>query len=193
MSNDSKSDSHDVEHRRYHHGNLRETLIISGLEVLKSKDSDDFSLREVARSVGVSATSVYRHFSDKETFIEALCAEGSVMLAEAQSQAMTAKDGGQMGLDASGLAYVHFALANPTLFRLMRKERLKYGEPSSPAMQELLANVATLLPENATAHQIQVRAFQAWSVVHGVTMLVLEGGMPNDDKLIIEVIQTPAR
>jgi AcrR family transcriptional regulator len=191
MSKNSKSDSHDAEHRRYHHGNLRETLINSGLEVLKNKDSDDFSLREVARNVGVSATSVYRHFSDKQALIDAMCVEGASMLAKLQRDVMKTNGGGQSGLDATGFGYVKFALENPRLFRFMRNERMKYGDPSSPTMKELFVNVATLLPEGATPEQIRIRAFQAWSVVHGVTMLVLEGGMPNDEALIKEVIKTP--
>lgn len=179
------------ENRTYHHGNLRETLIKAGLNKLKNNETDDFSLREVARDVGVSATSVYRHFSDKQALIDALCIEGASMLAEKQSQAMINEGGGQNGLDATGFAYVEFALENPRLFRFMRNERMKYGDPSSPSMKELLVNVATLLPEGATPEQVKIRAFQAWSVVHGVTMLVLEGGMPNDEALIKEVIKTP--
>lgn len=183
--------TNNAEKNTYHHGNLRETLINAGLNALKKQDSDDFSLREVARDVGVSATSVYRHFSDKQALIDALCIEGASMLAKSQSEAMNTEGGGQKGLDATGFAYVKFALENPRLFRFMRNERMKYGDPSSPAMKELLANVATLLPKGATAEQVKIRAFQAWSVVHGVTMLVLEGGMPNDETLIREVIKTP--
>ncbi len=183
--------TNNAEKNTYHHGNLRETLIKAGLNALKKQDSDDFSLREVARDFCVSATSVYRHFSDKQAFIEALCVEGALMLAKLQREVMKANGGGQSGLDATGFAYVKFALANPRLFQFMRNERMKYGDPSGPTMKELFVNVATLLPEGATPEQIRIRAFQAWSVVHGVTMLVLEGGMPNDEALIKEVIKTP--
>ncbi len=194
MAENGNSVNINSEQGSYHHGNLREALVAAGLEALTQKDSDDFSLREVARNVGVSATSVYRHFSDKQAFVEALCAEGSQMLATAQRKAMASAGGGQEGFDASGLAYVRFALANPALFRLMSRASSsvpRYGDTENPAMQELLSNVATLLPKDATERQQQIRALQAWSVVHGITMLVLEGRLPDDDELIMAVIRTP--
>lgn len=194
MSENGNSVNIRPEQRGYHHGNLREALVAAGLKVLTQKDSDDLSLRAVAREVGVSATSVYRHFPDKQTFLEALCVEGSQMLATAQREAMVSAGGGQEGFDASGLAYVRFALVNPTLFRLMSKAHPSesgLGGAEDPAMQELLSNVAALLPEKVSARQTQIRALHAWSVVHGVTMLVLEGRLPNDDELIRAVIRTP--
>jgi AcrR family transcriptional regulator len=56
--------------KTYHHGDLRQTLIDGAIELLSEKDVSSFSLREVARRVGVSHTSPYRHFEDKEQAIE---------------------------------------------------------------------------------------------------------------------------
>ncbi len=184
-----------TDQRGYHHGNLRATLIETGLEALNQNDADGLSLRDVARQVGVSATSVYRHFPDKQAFVDALCAEGSHILARAQRAAMEAAGGQQKGLDASGLAYVRFAIAYPALFRLMNRARP--GDPGpndrdNPAMRELRANIATLLPAAATNRQHGIRALRAWALVHGVAMLVLDGLIPADDALILAIIQSPA-
>ncbi len=191
------SNSVNIKDRRlaYHHGNLQDALVTAGLEVLRSRDSDDISLREVARTVGVSATSVYRHFPNKQALIDALCIKGCEMLAAVQRKAMASAGGGQAGFDASGLAYVRFALANPTLFRLMTRTPPTdkgFGGNEDPAIQEVLTNAATLLPVGATDHQRQVRALHAWSLVHGITMLVLEGRFPDDDEMIKAVIRTPS-
>ena len=43
----------------YHHGNLRETLITSALEILKDGTLEDLSLRALARKAGVSQTAPY--------------------------------------------------------------------------------------------------------------------------------------
>ncbi|WP_281929867.1 TetR/AcrR family transcriptional regulator [Roseibium album] len=194
MNENSNSVNIDRSHRSYHHGNLRAALVSEGLNALREEDADDISLRAVARRIGVSATSVYRHFPDKQAFIEALCAEGSRMLAAAQREAMLSSGGGQTGLDATGLAYVNFALANPTLFRLMSRaapSETGLGGAKDPAMQELMSNVATLLPKNVSEERRRIRALHAWSVVHGITMLVLEGRLPRDNEMIKGVIQTP--
>lgn len=116
------------------------------------------------------------------------------MLATAQREAMLSSGGGQTGLDATGLAYVNFALANPTLFRLMSRaapSETGLGGAKDPAMQELMSNVATLLPKNVSEERRRIRALHAWSVVHGITMLVLEGRLPRDNEMIKGVIQTP--
>ncbi|MEP4037394.1 TetR/AcrR family transcriptional regulator [Pseudophaeobacter sp.] len=194
MVNNDNSVNIASDQRRYHHGNLREALIAAGFKALAERASDDFSMREVARKVGVSATSVYRHFPDKKAFVEALCSEGSQLLAEAQRKAMAAKGGGQDGFDASGLSYVQFALENPALFRLMSiafPAEASLGGSDDPAMQELLTNVTTLMPRGSTARQREIRALHAWSVVHGIAMLVLTGRIPNDDELISAIIRTP--
>ena len=194
MTGNSNSVNIDTEQRAYHHGNLREALIAAGLKALSKSDSDELSMREVARNVGVSATSVYRHFPDKKAFVQALCVEGNKMLAKAQRKAMKKFGGGQKGFDATGFAYVRFALDNPSLFRLMSSagpSDPNLGDDDSPSMQELMANVATLMPKDATEREKKIRAMHAWSVVHGVTMLVLDGRMPDDDEMIMDVIRTP--
>lgn len=191
MTKNNESMSIESTQNSYHHGNLRSELLKVGFEVLNHKNSDEFSLREVARKAGVSATSVYRHFSNKQALVKALCAEGAQVLALALRTAMKNGGGAQQGLDESGMAYVRFAIDNPALFRLMVKTRPGYGDTESPSMQELLTNVATLLPKNATPEEKQIRAYQAWSIVHGVTMLVLEGQLENDEQLIKAIIRTP--
>ena len=183
--------------RSYHHGDLRASLVAAGLDLLKQQTAEDLSMREVARNVGVSATAVYRHFPDKQALLDALCADGRTMLADAQRSAMAASGGGQKGFDDSGLAYVHFALANPALFRLMIRSRPTIASDSSSpiagseALQVLDANVATVLPKSTKAAKRQIRSIQAWSLVHGLTMLILDGRLPEDEAMIEAVIRAP--
>ena len=105
--------------RPYHHGDLRAALIEAGLAMLAERDAEGVSLREMARSVGVSATAVYRHFPDKTALMAALAREGLDRLAAAQHAASDHVGGGAAGFAATGQAYVRFALANPALFRLI--------------------------------------------------------------------------
>ena len=105
--------------RAYHHGDLRTALIDAGLGAIELRGSDDLSLRELARAVGVSATAVYRHFPHKKALMAALAEVGLERLAESQRRASVAAGGGEAGFKATGAAYVRFALANPGLFRLI--------------------------------------------------------------------------
>ena len=197
MAGNDNSVNIDSQRATYHHGDLKASLVEVGLELLKLRTADELSLREVARKVGVSATAVYRHFPDKQALLHALCEQGAIMLADAQRVAMAAAGGGQKGFDATGMAYVRFAIANPSLFRLMTKNASaapfeeSEATPASVAMQELQSNVAALMPSDSTDRERQVRAIRAWSIVHGVAMLILDGRLPDDEELIAAVLSEP--
>ena len=49
----------------YHHGDLRNSLIKAALDLVAERGVEGFSLREAARTVGVSASACYRHFADR--------------------------------------------------------------------------------------------------------------------------------
>jgi AcrR family transcriptional regulator len=183
--------------RNYHHGDLRAALVQAGLRLLEERQGDDIGLREVARAVGVSATAVYRHFPDKAALLRALSAEGLAHLAKAQQAAFARAGGGRAGFFATGRAYVRFALDNPALFRLifsnppaqdlMTGERDKVPE----AFRMLLENAASLA-SGASADTVRLAALDAWAKVHGLAVLMLDGQIPSDDRLIDAVIGASA-
>ena len=176
--------------RNYHHGDLRAALVQAGLRLLEERQGDDISLREVARTVGVSATAVYRHFPDKAALLRALAAEGLADLARAQQDAFARAGGGKAGFFATGRAYVRFALDNPALFRLIfsnpPEQDLMTGEPDKvpEAFRMLLENAALQAPPDASADAVRLAALDAWAKVHGLAVLMLDGQIPSDDRLI---------
>jgi AcrR family transcriptional regulator len=157
---------------------LRAALLAEALKLLEKRDFDQLSLREVARNVGVSATAVYRHFPSKESLLEALAAKGLAMLAE-QQQWAAAKANGRAAFAQTGRAYVRFALASPNLFRLIfihRPSRLRpdVESPEGSPARLLRSYVAKALGPRATQEQVFVAALRAWSLVHGLSMLILD-------------------
>ncbi len=183
------ANSVNIEKRPYHHGDLHTALIAAGLRLLSERDADSLSLREVARAVGVSAPSVYRHFPDKEALMTALAEEGLRRLAAAQHEVADAAGGGEAGFAATGRAYVRFALANPALFRLIftspviARYRLNNPAPNE-AMDFLLANAAASVGADQESAEARGAAIQAWALVHGIAMLMLDGQLPVSDRII---------
>ncbi|MFM9863694.1 MAG: TetR/AcrR family transcriptional regulator [Micropepsaceae bacterium] len=162
----------------YHHGDLRTALVAEALKLLEKQDLEALSLREVARNVGVSATAVYRHFPSKESLLKALAERGLVLLAEQQKWA-AAKAAGAAAFAQTGRAYVRFALANPNLFRLIfihtpGRLRPDVESPEGSPARLLRGYVAHALGPRASAEQVFVAALQAWSLVHGLSMLILD-------------------
>ncbi|RZL09322.1 MAG: TetR/AcrR family transcriptional regulator [Rubrivivax sp.] len=189
----------------YHHGNLRAALIEAGLAALESnrggaQAGQALSLRELARQVGVTPNAAYRHFANKEALLKALAAEGFRQLA-AQSQAahQTAAASGagqQEGFRASGLAYVRFARANPSLFRLMfgrfasDQRDADLTQAAMGAFQGVLTSASQLggLPEDDP--RTLVSAIIAWSLVHGLGHLALDGQLDHFSPDVDQLIET---
>ena len=174
----------------YHHGDLRAALIDQGLRLLAARDAEDLSLREVARGVGVSATAVYRHFPDKAALMAALAAQGLDMLSQVQHAAYDAAGGGVAGFNATGAAYVRFALLHTALFRLIfanppTGKVVELADSPDNAMRVLMENAARLAPPGMEA---RIFALQSWSVAHGLAMLIIDGQLHVDDKTIDAVI-----
>jgi len=179
-----------MEKRPYHHGDLRAALIAAGLAMLHERAADDLGLRELARRVGVSATAVYRHFPDKQALMTALAHAGLAQLAAEQHAASDAAGGGEAGFDATGRAYVKFALANPALFRLIFSHAK--SEDSAPDSADT-PDAMRFLRENAMRftqdpERARLFALRAWSLVHGLSVLMLDGMVPADPALADAVV-----
>ncbi|MCH7313119.1 WHG domain-containing protein [Acinetobacter sp. ANC 3882] len=183
----------------YHHGNLRDSLIIAGLEILESTQSTEFSLRELTRQVGVTANAIYRHFANKEELLTAMAVEGFRKLINAQGIAVQTCSKPAESFLAAGKAYIIFACHNPTLFRLM------YGRFSSVTEHEevktaaqfaydaMRYSLAIVLGKPADEQQVIVASIHAWSVIHGLSHLIIDGQVDrhvtNIEDLINAVMQ----
>jgi len=173
----------------YHHGSLRKALIEAGIAALEGPEGETPSLRALAREVGVSPTAVYRHFPDKQALTKALALEGLIRLGAQQQAALDKAGGLSAGFAETGRAYVRFALAHPALFRVIFTQ----GEPvqtlscSDPARDLLAANTRALVQNDEAAETL---ALQAWSIVHGIAMLMLDGRIPASEELIERLVDT---
>ncbi len=166
----------------YHHGNLRQALVDAGLAALEAGgERAELSLRELARRVGVSANASYRHFVDEEALLVALAAEGFRRFAAAQSQAAARESAPADAFRAAGRAYVAFARANPALFRLMfgrfasAHQEAELVDTSRIAFEGLRAGVAGSLGMDVADAAVTAAAVRAWSLVHGLSYLILDG------------------
>jgi AcrR family transcriptional regulator len=163
----------------YHHGNLHEALIEAGLALLHRDGLAGFTLRGAAREAGVSAMAPYRHFPDKDALLAAVAAAGfrqleSVLLAADEAAAPVT------ALREQGVAYVSFAMANPALFRLMfgaaKPKDVTLDAIGDGAYQVLARRIASLTPAGeAPPDEAEAATLAAWSLVHGLASLIVDG------------------
>jgi AcrR family transcriptional regulator len=165
--------------RSYHHGNLRQALVTSGMRALAEHGIDGISLRDVARRAGVTPPAVYRHFQDKDQLVDAIAAECMDRLyATIEEEVAKASDNPLARFRHSGIAYVQFAVAHPEHFRVIgipglrarlsseqraqldERDRLQRADIQAGQAAEMIADIPIdelLLAANALVHGLAHR------------------------------------
>jgi AcrR family transcriptional regulator len=169
----------------YHHGALREALLQAAERVLERDGLAGLTLRAVAREAGVSHAAPTHHFGDLTGLVSELAAIGFRQFNAAMASACDKVNSPLERALARPKAYVAYAQAHPGMYGLMfRTERLDYSRPSlHEAAESSFAGLANAIgamrqePISGNALTIEQGAAiaRAWSMVHGFTMLLLDG------------------
>jgi len=176
----------------YHHGGLRQALLDAGLQLAREGGPDAVVLREATRRVGVSPNAAYRHFADRQALLEAVSDVCQGLVADKMEETLDATPPtGDPVADARqhlrdvGSAYICFARTEPGYFRAaftVPHDLSEAGNPEkagtrgrtpfqilSTTLDELTA-VGVLPSERRQGAELH-----AWSSVHGLGMLVIDG------------------
>lgn len=169
--------------RSYHHGNLRNELLDTAETQLADTGIDELSLRALARAVGVSQTAPYRHFRDKNELLAALATRGyRKLLSELETAAETIGDDPEAEMHSFAFTYVHFAVNNPDLFKLMFGPTLQpqgdYPEfyQASRDTYELVRSIMRSGIDKGTFRDEDDHylANAGWSGIHGLATLKVD-------------------
>lgn len=177
------------------HGDLRRTLLEHGIALAREGGPGAIVLREATRRAGVVPNAAYRHFRNHQALFEAVRTTALALLAraieaevDAARQLREPRQRARAALRGVGLGYLRFAREEPGLFRTAFATRpFHVDEPDtgddSPRGAsgmnpfELLGHTldgmveAGLLP----AAQRPDAEWMAWSAVHGLALLALDG------------------
>jgi AcrR family transcriptional regulator len=141
------------------------------------------STRALARKVGVSHAAPARHFPDRPSLVAAIAAEAFERFGRAIAKAGDAEPAAPKKLAAMGRAYVRFGIDHPALIHLIFSPLLETVEPRPQALldagdrafETLQRGVRSALGPHASEEKIALGAFMAWSQVHGIVTLWLDG------------------
>ena len=175
---------------RYHHGNLRRALLQAAVRTIGTHGVDGLTLRGVGSTLGVSRTALYRHFTDKAALLAAVAAEGFRVLREETAGAWEDGGRGLRGFEAMGAAYVAFAVAHPSHYRVMFGSFVESCAKDAELVQEATAAFQVLvdsLVEQQQAGLVRrddplMLARFIWSMVHGIAMLAIDGQLGGVDQ-----------
>ena len=166
--------------RGYHHGNLREALILAALDLIAKKGPAGFTFADAARSAGVSAAAPYRHFRDRDALIADVARRGFELFAAHLDRAW---DDGRpdpfTAFENVGRAYLAFARDEPAYYSAMFEAGLSLDE--SPDLREVAERSFTVL--RAASETLCARlpaekrppalmmSLHLWAVAHGIASL----------------------
>lgn len=177
----STSNCENLHLANYHHGNLRLTLIQTGLDLIAEHGARALTLRELGKRAGVSRMAAYRHFRDRAALLEAIQEAGFERFAEALEGArLTAGDDFTTRMRALSVAYVRFARDYPAYFEVMFSPT---GEPEASSRSEsgerAFEALHRTIREGQESGDVRagdplLLACAAWAIVHGIATLQLE-------------------
>ena len=178
----------------YHHGDLRNALIRAGAELAEQGGPDAVGIRAAARQVGVTPTAAYRHFANAMDLQCAVQQRAFDSLAAAmRAELATVDPDGDPAevalrrLHAIGRAYVRHGLEEPGLFRTAfvsvdgaSMEPGRQDDSAFAILSEALDDLVTggYLP----AERRPLAEFAAWTAVHGLVRLILDGPLADLDQ-----------
>ena len=109
----------------YHHGDLRRVLIDAALQLVGEGGAERLSVREAARRAGVSPGAPFRHFPSRDALMQAVAEEAQRRFrAEIEAALAEAPADDPLGrFRCLGLAYLRWAMRNPTHFEIISSRR----------------------------------------------------------------------
>jgi AcrR family transcriptional regulator len=176
----------------YRHGDLRRALLEAGIELARAGGPDAVVLREATRRAGVVPNAAYRHFANRRELFEAVRSAALSALAVAMETELGKIRRGKgpaefarARLRAVGTAYLRFAQAETGLFRTAfafppaderAADPAKAGTSGLNPFQLLGSALDSLVEAGVLPSERRLGAeYLAWSAVHGLALLVIEG------------------
>jgi AcrR family transcriptional regulator len=153
---------------------LREEIVEAALALLaESGDVGEIRLRAVARKVGIAATSIYLHFPDVESLVDAAIDRAFDEFDAARDAAAKRARTPAGVLRARARAYCRFALENPGLYRAM----FQVSRPSTPRGRASFATLVQAIERcqksgaSASRDAPERLAVLVWAALHGLVSL----------------------
>ncbi|KRQ92708.1 TetR/AcrR family transcriptional regulator [Bradyrhizobium valentinum] len=174
--------------KSYHHGDLRRVLIDAALQLVGEGGADAVSVREAARRAGVSPGAPFRHFPSRDALIQAVAEEAQRRFrAEIEAALAGAAPGDPLSrFRYLGLAYLRWAMRNPTHFEIISSRRLFDHDRAAVISRdnaELIELTEQTLAEAFAAGQLRTEDLRQVQIagralVYGFARMNIDGHFP---------------
>jgi len=171
-----------MSNKSYHHGNLRNSLIEAGIELINQEGAKQLSLRKVAALCGVSQAAPYSHFQNKEDLLEAMrdYVMGQFMELLENTVRSCQNQNDPSLLIQIGKSYVMFFIKNPQYFPFLFSQHCMEvylsldddGTNNFPPFQLLKTYAVPILGDlGIPKEKIEDAIISMWATVHGLASI----------------------
>jgi AcrR family transcriptional regulator len=180
---------------------LRNDILRVALHLLDEKGAARFTMREIAKQLGYSATAIYQHFASRGDLLLALKLHVADMLAAEMEKARTYPTT-EKQLGAMAHCYLLFGLENPPAYRLLFQSvipELTMSDGQVERLQRswvLVREALGVWIQAQGVHEVDIdrEALAAWGLVHGITSLAIAERLPfHSREEVVALLDTSLR
>ncbi len=173
----------------YHHGNLKDTLVLAAFDALNETPWENLSLRQLAKQAGVTPTAAYNHFEDKIELLVAVKTEAFKRFFDYLNDSVTAAapENEKQYIIELARAYFAYNKEHTAIYSLLfswapTEDRITEDLMTSAAkcemlIQEAIANYLTSINQDYTDYSRAIASFFSWALAHGVSTLISGGNV----------------
>lgn len=143
----------------------RETVIEAAWELSESEGLTGWSLRLLAKEVGLKAPTLYAYFDSKNAIFDAMFAEAWTELRELASTWPLDADRPRASLRAGTRSWFAFSTAQPVRFQLMNQRVISGFEPSAGAYAASMASYEAFADQLAAIGITEAAHLDLWTAI----------------------------
>jgi AcrR family transcriptional regulator len=172
----------------YHHGDLRRVLIDAALQLVEESGPEGLSVREAARRAGVSPGAPFRHFPSRTALMTAVAEEAQRRFRAEIDVALAKTPAGDplARFRAFGMAYLRWAMRNPTHFEIISSGRYFDHDSAAELSRdnvELIGMLERILAEAFAVGQLRIADLKQVQIagralVYGFARMNIDGHFP---------------
>lgn len=133
----------------------RSRIMQAVLELSDEKGYTAMTHRDIARTAGVSYSTIYKHFPDKQEAMLAVCRQTNERLTTEMRAAADAAESWPAAVRDGLAAYLHAAAADPSATRVIALQSLSLGHAGLRFLDERAEDLKTLLARGPEPRQAE--------------------------------------
>lgn len=161
---------------------LRDKILDTSRHLLLNEGHQALSMRKIAKRVGVSATSIYLYFRNKDHLLHTLIEESVEDLSQAVESKVNAESDTIKRFEAAINGYVAFAMDHPEKYQIIytvqSNAMARYPKEKFRKARRCYELLVTIIQDGVKEKimdedQPVIAAYSIWAQVHGIVSVVL--------------------